>query len=83
MSERLQKIVSDAMIKKGVNALSEASDLSVNTIRAIASGEDHKPYRNTVYRLALACGLTDDEALALARESNKLPKKDSEATKAS
>lgn len=66
MSERLRKIISDAVVKDGIRALSERSKISVSAIRRIESGQS--PHRTTAYKLALACGVGEEEALALARE---------------
>lgn len=76
MSERLKTLVNDALIKKGAKALCDASGLTENSIREIANG-DRVPHRRNAFKLALACGCGEQEALTLAREC--LPKR---ATKA-
>jgi hypothetical protein len=67
MSERLIKLIGDALIKEGASELSRRSKLSPNAIREIAAGV-RCPRRRSAYRLALACGCNEQEALALARE---------------
>ena len=67
MSERLKKMVSDALITKGIKALQDGSGLGEQTIREISEGHRF-PRRKTAYRLAKACGAEEEEALALARE---------------
>lgn len=67
MSDRLLKEVNDAMIRKGLKALSDESGLHEKTIRQVARGA-RVPHRGNAYKLALACGLSEPEALALARE---------------
>lgn len=74
MSERLKTIINDALIKEGVHVLSQRSALSENTIRLIAAG-GRTPRRRNVYRLALACGCDETEALELAREGASVAKR--------
>lgn len=75
MSERLIKMVNDALIKEGVEVLRERSKLSPNTIRLIADRR-RSPRRRNAYKLALACGCSEEEALALARECSPTEAKD-------
>ncbi len=67
MSERLIKIVNDALVKNGMKELSEKSDLSPGAIHKIASG-GRIPRRRSAYKLAVAAGCSEEEALALAYE---------------
>lgn len=67
MSERLIKKVNDALIKKGMDALEKASGLAETTIREIAL-QRRVPRRSSAYKLALACGCGEEEALSIAYE---------------
>lgn len=67
ISERMIRVVNDALIKKGMEVLAKESALSPGAIHNIASGR-HVPRRRNAYRLALACGCSEDEALRLAYE---------------
>jgi hypothetical protein len=66
MSERLIKLVQDELIKEGIEVLSKRSNLSEGTIRHVAEGRS--PRTHNAYKLAKACGLSDAEALSIARE---------------
>lgn len=67
MSERLIRIVNDALIRKGMEELVAGSGLSKQTIHEIAEAA-RVPRRRNAFKLALACGLNEADALALARE---------------
>ena len=66
-SERLSKLVGDELIRVGMKAMRDASGLNKMTIRTIAD-RTRTPHWTTAYKAALACGLSHEEALALARE---------------
>lgn len=77
MSTTLQQMVDRYLLANGKNAeakLAMKADLSVSTVRN-ARRRGYISDRNVV-KLALACGLTEEEALTLAREcsSNKAAK---------
>lgn len=70
MSERLKGLIGDYLLRTGKNArakLAVASELSVSTVTAIMR-DDHVPQPYNIVKLALACGLNEQEALRLARE---------------
>lgn len=67
MSERLIKLVNDALIKKGMRALLDKTGLSETAVYNIASGI-RVPRRHNAYKLALACGVSEEDALAIAYE---------------
>lgn len=67
MSERLIKLVNDALITKGMDAIRDGSGLAEQTILKVAQGI-RIPRRRNAFKLALACGSSEAEALALARE---------------
>lgn len=57
------------LIKAGRNGMAQLSidsGLSISTLRKTLSG--HIPLGDNTYRLALACGCTEEEALNLAKE---------------
>lgn len=66
-NERLMSVVNDALIKSGMRALQSAAGMTEATIRRVANGRA-KPRRRSAYKLALACGCNEEDALALARE---------------
>lgn len=73
MSERLKQMVEDSIIrlgKKGRQKLALRADLSLSTLVDIVK-HGHVPLPANVYKLALACGLAEEEALALAREASE------------
>jgi hypothetical protein len=67
MSKRLKEMVKDYLLRAGDNGkakLSVASGLSVSTITLIEDG--HIPLAKNIRKLALACGLSDEDAHELA-----------------
>lgn len=69
MSERLRDLVETYLIRMGRRAevkLAAEAELSPSTIRNVRNG--HIPSPETTYRIALACGLTPEEALLIAKE---------------
>lgn len=80
MSKRLQDRVENFIIKTGKNArtmLADAADVSPGTIdnvRGKRSG-NHTPSAPMLYRIALAVGFTEDEALQIAREREPIKAK--------
>lgn len=69
MSSRLRKTIETLLVKKGPAAkvgLCEAIERSEQTLNRWL--RDGVPTAHEAYKLALACGCTDEEALALAAE---------------
>lgn len=67
MSERLKRLLDEALIRKGVSALSREAGLTEGTVRNAARGKGI-PRRRNAYLLALACGATEQDALGMAHE---------------
>ena len=70
MNVRLKEMIQEFEMRAGRNGkaqLSIASGLSFYTLKRIEN-EGHIPRPQSVVQLALACGLTEEEAFALARE---------------
>jgi transcriptional regulator with XRE-family HTH domain len=77
MSERLRKKIQEYLIRTDGNAkmkLCAAADISQSTLdNALGKRKKSKPpTADTVYRLALACGCSEEEALALASECTSM-----------
>lgn len=73
MNERLKRLIETYLIQAGANGipkLSIASGCSQRLIYRIKN-EGHVPRSSQIYQLALACGLREGEALALAREETQ------------
>jgi transcriptional regulator with XRE-family HTH domain len=65
--ERLQRAVSEKLASLGAQAkekLALEAGVSVSTIRNVEAGQ--APRRGTAYKLAVACGLAEKEALKIA-----------------
>lgn len=58
----------------GKEKLAVKAGVSPSTVRSVANG--HVPLPKNAYRLALACGCTDEEALELAKECSSDRAKD-------
>lgn len=70
MSERLRQLVSAELDRLGDHAkekLALAANVSSSTVENARTGRNFVSSEN-VYRLALACGATDDEATALMKQ---------------
>lgn len=78
MSERLRKLVNDELSRLGENSVAKLavkSGVSDSLIRHVKSEKcSHLPKRTTVIKLALACGLTEDDARALASKCARAKK---------
>lgn len=71
---KLQDMVAAYIVKAGGHGgekLALAADVSLSTVFKAMKG-DHPPKPRNVYRLALACGCSEEEALALAKERSSL-----------
>lgn len=80
MSERLRELVSTTVIKTeevgAVEALALRAKVSPSLVRKVMSN-GYIPSAKKTYKLALACGCTEGEALALARGASKTREKKS------
>lgn len=75
MSERLLELVDGFIIRagrNGVESLAMKAGVSASMIREVREG--HVPLPQNIYRLALACGCSDEEALAMAKRPSKKAK---------
>lgn len=71
MTERLRQLINDYVVKAGKNAmakLSVESDVSLRTLYLIRN-EGHVTSANNVLKIAVACGLSEEDALELAKDS--------------
>lgn len=67
---RLIQLMNDMVVREGSQGrmrMALAIDRGERMVRRYLNGESI-PSQKTAYRLALACGCTDEEALAVARE---------------
>lgn len=73
MSNVVSEMVRKVLVKEGPSGrsrLAEASGRSERMIERYSRG-DCLPSRHVAYRLALACGFSDEDALKLAGEISK------------
>lgn len=69
MSERLKDMIETYLIHAGTNGawkLSTAANVSMRTVYLVKNNR-HVPKPDVAYKLAKACGATEEEALALAK----------------
>lgn len=71
MSQKLIRLIEGYVARNGKNArtlLSAKAQISPTTLGKILNG--HLPLMDVTYRIAIACGCGDEDALKLARESS-------------